>query len=272
MSRRLLTLLALLAFLIHPEASVAATTLNVPEDSKSIQGAIDTVAAGDTIVVGDGLYTENLVIDKTLTLRSKGGWRSTTIEASKKSLPTVKVTGATAVSIEGFTMTGSTNSGLTLDNAEGAVISNNLMTGNLNGISILYSNRSAIKGNTAEENVQYGVYMNNSASNTLEDNTIRSNADKGIYITFSDKNIITKNRSYLNRWDGLLLWSSNDNLIKDNKVLRNTYAIIITESAGNTVEGNSTWPNIILILPALLIYAGIILYVLQKFVLGRLLT
>lgn len=100
---------------------------------------------------------------------------------------------------------------------------------------------------------------------------MRLNADKGIYITFSDKNVLTKNRSYLNRWDGLLLWASNKNIIRDNKVLRNTYAIIITESEGNTVEGNSTWPNIILILPALLIYVGIMLYILEKYVIARLL-
>ena len=272
MSKTLLTVLALLTFLVQAERSIAAATLRVPEDYKSIQGAIDAASAGDTVVVGGGLYTENLVIDKALLLRSKGGAGSTTVKASKRKLPAVKATGAGGVSIEGFLMTGSDDSGLTLDNAEGAVIRNNIMAGNFNGISILYSNRSTIKGNIAEDNTQYGVYLKNSAGNHLEDNTVRSNKDKGIYITFSDGNVLVKNRSYLNRWDGLLLWSSNNNVIRDNKVLRNTYAIIISDSEGNTVEGNSTWPNIILILPALLIYAGIILYVLERYILGRLLT
>ncbi len=272
MSKTLLTLLALLTFLIQAERSIEAATIRVPADSKSIQGAIDTASAGDTVVVSDGLYKENLVIDKALLLRSRGGAMSTTIEASKRSLPAVKATGAGGISIEGFLMSGSDDSGLTLDHVEGAVIRNNIMTGNFNGISILYSNRSTIKGNVAEENTQYGVYLKNSVGNHLEDNTVRSNKDKGIYITFSDGNTLIKNRSYLNRWDGLLLWSSNNNIIKDNKVLRNTYAIIITESEGNTVEGNSTWPNIILILPALLIYAGIILYVLEKYVIAKILV
>jgi parallel beta-helix repeat protein len=272
MGKTLLTLLALLTFLVQAERSIEAATVRVPEDYKSIQGAINTASAGDTVMVGDGLYTENLVIDKPLTLRSKGGARSTTVEASKRNLPAVKATGAGGISIEGFTMTGSDDSGLTLDHVEGAVIRNNIMTGNFNGISILYANRSTIEGNIAEENTQYGVYLKNSVSNRLEDNTVRSNKDKGIYITFSDGNVLVKNRSYLNRWDGLLLWSSNNNVIRDNKVLRNTYAIIISDSEGNTVEGNSTWPNIILILPALLIYAGIILYVLERYILGKLLV
>jgi parallel beta-helix repeat protein len=272
MGKTFLTVFALLTLLVQTEYRAEATTIRVPADYRSIQEAIDTAAPGDTVQVDDGHYAENLLIKKTLGLRSTGGAKSTVIEASDKARPVVKISGASGVSIDGFTITGSGASGILLDNADNTGISNNRVVDNFNGIILSYSNRNTIEKNVADSNEQYGIYIERSDGNRVEDNTVSSNDDKGIYLTFSNENVLIGNRSYLNRWDGLLLWTSNNNIIKDNKVLRNAYAIIITESVGNEVEGNSTWPNIIIILPVLLIYTGILFYLLEKYLLTKILA
>jgi parallel beta-helix repeat protein len=272
MGKIFLTVFALLTFLVQTEGWAEATTRRVPQDYKSIQEAIDIAAVGDTVVVDDGRYAENLLIKKTLGLRSMGGAESTVIEASDKGRPVVKVEGARGASIDGFTITGSGVSGILLDNADNTGISNNRMVDNFNGIILSSSNRNTLKKNVIDSNEQYGIYIERSDGNRIEDNTVSSNGDKGIYLTFSNENVLIGNRSYLNRWDGLLLWTSNNNTIKKNKILRNAYAIIITESTGNEVEGNSTWPNIIIILPVLLIYTGILFYFLEKYLLKKILA
>ena len=46
------------------------TILNVPADFSTIQRAIDNSVDGDTVLVSDGDYLENLVIDKSIVLAS----------------------------------------------------------------------------------------------------------------------------------------------------------------------------------------------------------
>ena len=95
-------------------------------------------------------------------------------------------------------------------------------------------------------------------------NSADSNDDKGLFISKSNKNIITDNSANLNTWNGIIIWSSHANVIKDNKAMRNTYGIVISESDDNDMSGNTTWPNFFIILPIILIYSGILSYLVQK--------
>jgi len=64
----------------------------------TIQEAIDAAAAGDVIIVGDEDYTEDLTIDKAITLKSLNGRESTEIAG------TITIT-ADNVTVDGFTVT-----------------------------------------------------------------------------------------------------------------------------------------------------------------------
>ena len=51
----------------------SAATIYVPNDYGTIQGAVDAASSGDTIIVRDGTYTENVNVNKRLTIRSENG-------------------------------------------------------------------------------------------------------------------------------------------------------------------------------------------------------
>jgi parallel beta-helix repeat protein len=60
------------AGLLLAAAPAEARTVKVPRDFRTIQAAVDAAAPGDTIDVGRGTYTEEVVIGKDLDLRGAG--------------------------------------------------------------------------------------------------------------------------------------------------------------------------------------------------------
>lgn len=72
----------------------------------SIQAAINKAAPGAVIWVAPGTYEENLVIDKSLTLKGRGAG-DVTLEARDSERPAVVIRGDGAVALSGFTITGS---------------------------------------------------------------------------------------------------------------------------------------------------------------------
>ena len=61
-----------LGVLLLASAPAQAKTVVVPRDYPTIQAAVDVAAAGDTVTVGSGTYTGEVVINKDLDLRGAG--------------------------------------------------------------------------------------------------------------------------------------------------------------------------------------------------------
>jgi len=260
------SIIALFFYIWSAGVSVAAT-VRVPGDLPSIQAAVDSAAPGDSIALGGGTYVENVVIKKTLTLKPVDPGDPAVITASDLNKPTVSVIDTKDVTITGLVVTGSEIAGLMLLNADTSTIEGNTFTDNAKGMMILSSTGNSITENEIDENGQYGIYLSKSGFNTITGNSVDENGDKGIFLSDSSNNAIVGNHANLNMWNGVVLWSSNYNLVTGNKTLRNTYGIVESESQGNVITNNSVWPNIFIILPVLLIYAGILTYLIQKRVL-----
>lgn len=82
-----------------------AATLHVPADFPSIQSAMDTAAAGDTVLVAAGDYHENLTITREVVLASESGAASTRILAGPHA-SAIRCLGMPGGLIEGFTISG----------------------------------------------------------------------------------------------------------------------------------------------------------------------
>jgi len=157
--------------------------------SDTIQGAIDAASAGDTILVGAGTYTEQLVISKSLTLQGTGK-DVTLLQAPATLTPTawthrgaafnalIEVNGAAAhgitVTINGFTIDGLNKSsasprytGVVYHNADGTFSDNKITNfGNTPptgadgwGIFVVEGSNVTISGNTIDNWGKGGVVV-----------------------------------------------------------------------------------------------------------------
>jgi hypothetical protein len=95
-----------------PRWELMADTIYVPGDYSTIQAAIDASSSGDTIIVSNGTYGENIKFQgKNVTLKSANGAANCEIEGQtywQDPLPTVVFDNGELNSavLDGFTITG----------------------------------------------------------------------------------------------------------------------------------------------------------------------
>lgn len=232
-------LLTVLAFVSIGCVSGAATLYVNPGDS--IQEAVDAAEPGDTIVVRDGTYTENITVYKRLTIQSDNGAHATNIQAAGAHI--IKVT-ADNVNITGFTIEGDSNHcGVYIKDVKTCTISNNIISDNYQGIYLLNANHNNIINNSAFSNTNYGIVLTGgSAHNQISKNNASNNLNyHGIgLLTASDNNTIANNTANNNGNNGIYLQESNNNKIIDNNASHNVnyHGISLSSSSRNEIRNN----------------------------------
>jgi len=215
---------------------------------KTIQRAINNAGNGDTIIVGssdghgDGVYTENVNVAKSLIIKSENGYATTTVVASDTNhVFEITVSNVTIGGEDcGFSIYGATGTdaaAIFLDSTvTGCTIQDNRCGWdndhkNYCGIVLYNSNTNTILNNTSSSSTVSGILLLSSSHNTISGNTLRSNY-LGISLSFSNDNTISGNTCNSNRGYGLSLHSSNYNIIYLNNLSNN--------SDGNTSVSEST--------------------------------
>jgi len=196
-------------------------TIHVDDDSgadfSNIQDAIDAASNGDTIFVYNGIYYENLHIDKNLHLIGEDKTHTIIDGSNDKDVIFIS---SDCVSISGFT------------------IKNSGKSGGDSGIEI-HSDYNMILENIIINNT-IGIFLRDSDNNTILENTIFSNRDYGIHLHSSINNLITHNAVFYNRWGIYIYHSSSHNIIRCNSVCSNNhYGIWTSWSRENIISGNS---------------------------------
>ena len=182
----------------------------------TIQEAITYANPGDFIYVWDGIYNENIAIDKTLTLIGNGT-HSTTINGSGTG-DVVYIT-ANWVNITGFTIQNSGDdkwiyydSGIEVATDYNHVcVFENHITKNTHGIFLKDSDYGIIKNNNISNNGGNGLYCRGSDSNVIiENNCIYNFVGINTYCSYS--NSIFNNTCNFNEYDGISIIGWNDKI------------------------------------------------------------
>ena len=193
----------------------------------SISDAIARAAPGDTIHIAPGIYHEQLVIDKPVTLIGDG---LPVIDGGRKG--DVVVIAAEGVTLRGFVIQGS-GTGVSAEpagvrvTAANATIDSNEVRDVLYGIVLEETDGHTVTGNSIEsirsfsqERRGNAIYLHNSNHNVLE------------------RNIVTKAK------DGFLFLFSDNNMIRDNKVTDVRYGIHFMYASHNEMINNTFVDNV----------------------------
>ena len=168
--------------------SLSSNIIYVPDDYPTIQAAISAASNGSMIIVHNGTYFENVVVNKKLTLHGVGK----PIVDAGGSGNVVYIT-ANHVNIRGFIIrnSGRVYAGIHLCSSNNDITDNTVCSNNLRGVYIDHSNNNNIANNNILNN-GYGIYLYWSSNNKISDNVI-SNNNCGIYTWGSDNNNIEYN-------------------------------------------------------------------------------
>ncbi|KYK20973.1 hypothetical protein AYK21_01095 [Thermoplasmatales archaeon SG8-52-2] len=123
-----------------------------------IQYAIDISSVGDIVYIHDGIYSENIVINKSISITGEN-IDSTIINGNGSE--NVILIRAKSVNITGFKIHYGQNSGILIENSKNCRIFRNIITNNNFGIKIISSNNCIISNNTISNNSAYGFYISN---------------------------------------------------------------------------------------------------------------
>jgi nitrous oxidase accessory protein len=184
-------------------ASVSARTWHVGgrgADFPMIAPAIAASRAGDVIVVGPGVYREDLEIDRTLSIRGEGWPRlmgtgqGTVLEVTA---PGCEVAGL-AIEESGTGLSGRMDAGVRLASDGNAVVGNRLRRVYF-GVVSEGGAGNRVAGNTIEGfsgepfgRRGDGLYFFRSPRGVIEDNVVRGARD-GIYLQYAPGTIVSRN-------------------------------------------------------------------------------
>ena len=226
--------------------SESVHNINTGENFSTIQAAIDDsdTLNGHTIIVDPGTYTENVDVNKRLTIRSENGTADCIVNASNPDWYVFEVT-ANSVNISGFTVKDGF-SGIYLGNVNHCNISDNNATNNVDGIRLgSSSHNNTLTNNTANSNSEAGILCWTSSDNILTNNTANTN-DFGFWLyESSNNNTLTNNTASNNTQHGIYLLSSSRNTLTSNTASKNSIGIWLLMSSNNTIAnniiGNNSW-------------------------------
>ncbi len=217
-----------------------------PGNYTTIQDGVDNASVGDIVFVYQGIYYENVRINKSISLLGENQML-TIIDGQEAGGHIVSIL-APAVTLEQFTLRNSggiPNAAALYINSDQNKIEEIIITCTAyhgeEGIWLSQSVGNLLSRNTVE-NYHYGIWLENSDYNNLFNNTIINSWDWAIILGNSDENILYGNNITENN-GGVYLRDSNENTFLENDLRTNDRDIALVDwdatSANNFIGKNN---------------------------------
>lgn len=230
----------------------------------TIQEAIndDSTLDGHTILVDAGVYSEAVVVNKSLSLVGESMFNTVVDGMGVDSVVSIE---ADDVDLTDFTVRNGGFTGIQVSNVRGSNLSWNILRDNYNGMYLKNSSDNIIEGNNISNSEGYGLHFISSlhnfvSANNISDNSngihlvssnnsaifgnrISSNSMNGIFLSGSYYNNFTANLIFSNEGRGIRLRESQSNVVSGNKILNNTYGLDFYSADNNALFNNEVSNN-----------------------------
>lgn len=218
-----------------------ARRLIVPRDYPRICEALEHADSGDTILLMEGVYAEDVEIryknimlvghpKATIKGRIKvvlGAVRiaNLTIEPRGKDINGVEVKSSPITEIERCNIRNA-NYGVIVDRSH-VEIKYTVIENNNSGIRIRNQSSAVIEKNTLRKNRSSGIYLAYSSA-VISENIIQENEGSGIFVALRSIAIIRKNTISKNIGNGISITEDSTVTIYDNEITRNSKGVDVT--------------------------------------------
>ena len=233
-------------WLFNIQTSHASNTLTVPQDYPTIAAAVNHASPGDVIAVKQGIYYENIQINKSLSLLGENSENTIIIGNGGSNAPAVLTLAAAGIKVSGFTIESDDNSIPTLNawgiNIQGdnCKITGNIIKSNYIGIFCALQSSTTITDNTITLSIKDGIRFYSGTLNNISNNRIVENKVSGIALG-GYANIVSGNNLQSN-FRGLGLGASNS-IVFDNTIVSNVESGIFLSGSKNVISGNEISAN-----------------------------
>jgi parallel beta-helix repeat protein len=223
--------------------------LNTGLNYASIQAAIDAneTLDGQTILVDAGTYSENVVVDKALSLV---GENANTTVVDGGGLDTVINVAVDGVNVSGLTIQHSGSQwlhdfGVDLDSRRNCKIDGCIIRNHGYSVYAAHAQNNTISNNIITNASSYPIMIQSNARNNFVVNNTISGSSEGVHIEdSSDGNLVAHNSiSYIGA-EGIYVLFSNSNVIVNNEISSSGQggliypAITLRYSSNNTAANN----------------------------------
>lgn len=213
---------------------------------QTIQTAIDSAGAGDTILLSDGIYTENILINKKITLKATNSGKTILKPGDAETGIITIINSGSGSTIQDLIFTDSEGSyGIGLNNVSSVIIKSNIIKDCGCGIYLYNSTNNLMHNNTIKNNNE-GILFHNSSSTTIYNNVTYNIIEVNqVAISSSNSNMVIISNNYVkDNWEGIYIKNSTYFQIMNNTISDQGWSgIYIISSNSITIDSNGVFNN-----------------------------